>query len=68
MYYIPSCKIFFSSCNLLFIPYIQYGLFAWGTKYNNVEELQKRVIRLVSGSHHIAHTGHTIQTILKIKC
>ena len=57
MYVYIQCKIFFSSFNLLSIPYIQYGLFAWGAKYNNVEELQKRVIRLVSGSHHIAHTG-----------
>ena len=38
-------KILFSLYNSLFIPYIQYGLLLWGSKYSNVEKLQKRAIR-----------------------
>ena len=34
-------KILFSLYNSLFIPYIQYGLLLWGSKYSNVEKLQK---------------------------
>ena len=56
----------FSSCNSLFITYILYGLFACEATYNNVEELQKRVIRLVSGSHHIAHTGPLFKLYFKL--
>ena len=49
-------KILFSLYNSLFIPYIQYGLLLWGSKYSNVEKLQQRAIQLVTGSHYIAHT------------
>ena len=49
-------KILFSLYNSLFIPYIQYGLLLWGSKYSNVEKLQKRAISLATGSHYIAHT------------
>ena len=38
-------KILFSLYNSLFILYIQYGLLLWGSKYSNVEKLQKRAIR-----------------------
>ena len=41
-------------------------VFACEAKYNNVEELQKRVIRLVSGSHHIAHTGPLFKLYFKL--
>ena len=54
--YIFPNKILFSLYNSLFIPYIQYGLLLWGSKYSNVEKLQKRAIRLATGSHYIAHT------------
>ena len=35
-----------------------------GSKYSNVEKLQKRVIRLVTGSHYIAHT----EPLFKLYC
>ena len=35
---------------------MQYGLLLWVSKYSNVEKLQKRAIRLVTGSHYNAHT------------
>ena len=54
--YIFPNKILFSLYNSLFIPYIQYGLLLWGSKYSNVEKLQKKAIRLTTGSHYIAHT------------
>ena len=49
-------EILFSLYNSLFIPYKQYGLLSWGSKYSNVEKLQKIAIRLATGSHYIAHT------------
>ena len=42
--YIFPNKILFSQYNSLFIPYIQYSLLLWGSKYSNVEKLQKRAI------------------------
>ena len=35
---------------------INQWLTLWGSKYSNVEKLQKRAVRLATGSHYIAHT------------
>ena len=59
-------EILFSLYNSLFIPYIQYGLLLWGSKYNNVEKLQKRVIKLATGSHYIAHTEPLFKLYYKL--
>ena len=59
-------KILFSLYNSLFIPYIQYGSLLWGSKYSNVEKLQKRAIRLVTGSHYIAHTEPLFKLYYKL--
>ena len=59
-------KISFSLYNSLFIPYIQYGLLLWGSKYSNVEKLQKRAIRLATGSHYIAHTEPLFKLYYKL--
>ena len=59
-------KILFSLYNSLFIPYIQYGLLLWGSKYSNVEKLQKRAIRLAIGSHYIAHTEPLFKLYYKL--
>ena len=59
-------KILFSLYNSLFIQYIQYGLSLWGYKYSNVEKLQKRAIRLATGSHYIAHTEPLFKLYYKL--
>ena len=59
-------KILFSLYNSLFIPYIQYGLLLWRSKYINVEKLQKRAIRLATGSHNIAHTEPLFKLYYKL--
>ena len=60
-------KILFSLYNSLFIPYIQYGLLLWGSKCSNVEKLQKRAIRLATGSHYIAHSEPLFKRYYKLK-
>ena len=64
--YIFPNKMLFSLYNSLFISYIQYGLLLWGSKYSNVEKLQKRAIRLATGSHYIAHTKHLFKLYYKL--
>ena len=64
--YIFPNKILFSLYNSLFIPYIQYGLLLWGSKYSNVEKLQKRAIRFATGSHYIAHTEPLFKLYYKL--
>ena len=63
--YFPN-KILFSLYNSLYIPHIQYRLLSWRSKYSNVEKLQKRAIRLVTGSHYIAHTEPLFKLYYKI--
>ena len=59
--YIFTNKILFSLYNSLVIPYIQYDLLLWGSKYSNVEKLQKRAIRLATGSHYIKFGNEVIR-------
>ena len=59
-------KILFSLYNSLFIPCIQYGLLLRESKYSNVEKLQKRAIRLATGSHYIAHTELLLKLYYKL--
>ena len=40
----------------LVLSYINYGLLLWGVKVKNLEIIQKRAIRQITGSNHIAHT------------
>ena len=37
-----------------------------GSKYSNVEKLQKRAIRLATGSHYIAHTEPLFKLYYKL--
>ena len=63
-------KIFFFSIQFSIYPihnYIQLdGLLLWGFKYSNVEKLQKRAIRLATGSHYIAHTKPLFKLCYKL--
>ena len=40
----------------LVLSYINYGLLLWGVEVKNLEIIQKRAIRLITGSNYIAHT------------
>ena len=42
--------------NSLFVPHINYESLVWGTKINRISKMQKRVIRIITLSHYIAHT------------
>lgn len=42
--------------NSLVLPYIQFSILCWGFKPGRVVKLQKRAIRLLSGSKYNAHT------------
>ena len=58
--YIFPNKILFSLYNS------RYGLLLWGSKNSNVEKLQKRAIRLTTGSHYIAHTEPLFKLYYKL--
>ena len=38
------------------LSHINYGLLLWGVEVKNLEIIQKRAIRLITGSNYIAHT------------
>ena len=40
----------------LVLSYVNYGLLLWGVEVKNLEVIQKRAIRLITGSNYIAHT------------
>ena len=54
----------------LVLSYINYGLLLWGVEVKNLEIIQKRAIRLITGSNYIAHTEPLfIQLcLLKVHC
>ena len=41
----------------LIASYLNYGLLLWGKQSHKVEILQKKAIRLITGSNYIAHTN-----------
>ena len=38
------------------LSYINYGLLLWGIEVKKLESIQKRAIRLITGSNYVAHT------------
>ena len=48
--------------NSLFVSYINYGSLVWGTNINRNSKMQKRVMRIITHSHYIAHTEHLKKT------
>ena len=38
------------------LSYINYGLLLWGIEVKKLEIIQKRAIRLITGSNYVAHT------------
>ena len=39
----------------LVLSYINYGLLLWGIEVKKLESIQKRAIRLITGSNYVAH-------------
>ena len=42
--------------NTLFLPHLNYGILLWGSEIESIHKLQKRVLRIISGSKFNAHT------------
>ena len=42
--------------NTLFLPHLNYGILLWGSENESINKLQKRVLRIISGSKFNAHT------------
>ena len=42
--------------NTLFLPHLYYGILLWGSETKSIHKLQKRVLRIISGSKFNAHT------------
>ena len=42
--------------NTLFLPHLNYGILLWGSENESIHKLQKRVLRIISGSKFNAHT------------
>ena len=68
-FFLPRSTLFLLY-NSLILPYISYCNVVWGTcgstKINSTFELQKKVIRICTGSHFLAHTDslfHELKTL-----
>lgn len=49
-------------------PKIYYGILVWGHKSSNLQKLQKRAIRVVSGVKYNAHTDPLFKELNILKC
>ena len=49
--------------NSLFVSHINYGSLVWGTNISRISTIQKRVIRIITHSHYIAHTELLLKTL-----
>ena len=63
------CTVLKTLYNSLILPHLQYGLLLWGNSPNNLFQLQKRAIRVVSKSKYISHSEPLFKSlgILKLK-
>ena len=74
-YFIPThcLKLIYFA---LIQSYLSYGILLWGFEANNIFNLQKKAIRIITKSHYLAHTEPLfkrekilkIQDIFKISC
>ena len=62
-------QILLTIYNSLFISHINYGLLLWWNDQDRVNQLQKKAVRIVSGSQYLAHTEPLFKhlNILKAK-
>ena len=55
-------RILFTLYSSLVLPYLQYSILCWGFNPGRITILQKRAIRLISGSKYNAHTEPIFKT------
>ena len=62
-------QILLTIYNALILPHLTYGLLIWGWKSDRLFKLQKRAVRIVTGSKYNAHTSGLFKdlNILKLK-
>ena len=53
--------------NSLFVSHINYGSLVWGTNINRISKMQKRVIRIITHSHYIAHSEPLFKNLKLLK-
>ena len=53
--------------NSLFVSHINYGSIVWGTNINRISKMPKRVIRIITHSHYIAHTEPLFKKLKLLK-
>ena len=54
--YVYPEQALLSIYNSLFISHVNYGLLLWGTKLDTIYKLQKKTIRIITGSAYLAHS------------
>ncbi|MFV2016881.1 MAG: hypothetical protein ACC656_15730, partial [Candidatus Heimdallarchaeota archaeon] len=65
-YYI-STKVKLMLYNALVLPHINYCLLAWGYEHQRITKLQKKIVRLITGSKYNAHTEPLFKSIKILK-
>ena len=53
--------------NALFLSHITYGLLLWGNQVEQVSNLQKKSIRLITGSEYLAHSEPLLKELELLK-
>ena len=65
--FIYSQNIILTIYNSLFVSHINYGSLVWGTNINRISKMQKRVLRIITHSHYIAHTEPLFKNLNLLK-
>lgn len=53
--------------NSLFLSHINYGLLLWGTELDKVTKLQKKTVRILTGSTYLAHSEPLFKSLQLLK-
>ena len=65
-HFIPSDTLL-TLYNSLILPYMNYGILAWGTKSNRLFKLQKKSVRLIIKDKYNAHTNPIFKGLQLLK-
>ena len=59
-HFVPESVLFSLYCTLI-LPYINYGIIAWGSSnksnLDRIVKLQKKAVRTMSNSHYLSHSA-----------
>jgi len=53
--------------NSLVLPYLHYGLLAWGVRSHDLQKLQKKAVRIITSSKYNAHTEPIFKSLDLLK-